>query len=550
MKNMIKIAWLLLTTTILAYGCYDDKGNYNYTDINEVGIKTDETLNVRLPKGDDSTLVRIIPELSQTLSDNESNLSFLWTKVADILEEPVEYGTQKICSLYVKAGTKDFKIRLTVTDASTTVKWYKEIALKMIPPFSNTYFVLQEIGGNSVLGAVDGEGDAGMVIPNVYKEETGKELPIAGKPIALVGNEKYGSVCPLPESFYYLYGCNKKQRTIAIVTGEDVMVLNAENFKNIHTDRLNGMMRCIHGFTPKPEKLLSVEDLGEVLINDGKLYWANMDGYSLFRTVTTANAETFSAQNVGTLGKKGYIVYDDSKQRFLVCLQESDFYYETGHNKPIFNGSSAPADNNGATVEKIGKTDVENKFNPDRIEGINKILDIISGGPRFAHTYACALGSDNTIHIYRFNANGWPASDAIARCDGYFRFALPEGIRNGEELSFATSSSYDGILFVAGGNKIYKLDTKRSHPKLSVIYEYKNTAAKITCLKFKYTDTYYDTPYRYQLAAAIDNGSDNSIVEILLNSAGDASHNKQGIHEYKGFGKIIDFAYSFKFKYQ
>ena len=90
MKNMIKIAWLLLTTIILAYGCYDDKGNYNYTDINEIGIKTDKTLNVRLPKGNDSTLVRIIPELSQTLSDNESNLSFLWTKVANIMEKPVE----------------------------------------------------------------------------------------------------------------------------------------------------------------------------------------------------------------------------------------------------------------------------------------------------------------------------------------------------------------------------------------------------------------------------------------------------------------------------
>ncbi|MFR3331355.1 MAG: PKD-like family lipoprotein [Odoribacter splanchnicus] len=550
MKNIIKIALLLLTTTMLAYSCYDDEGNYSYTDINEVGIKVDETINVRLPKGDDSTLVEIVPELSQSLLENESNLSFLWTSVAGLKEESVEYGRQKICSLYVKADSKDFKMRLTVTDASTTVKWYKEIALKMVPPFSNSYFVLQDVGGSSVLGAVDGEGEAGFVIPNVYQVELGSEIPIAGKPIALVGNETYGSVCPLPENLYYLYGCNKKQRTIAIVTEQDIMVLNAENFRNIHADNLATMMKCIRDYSPAPEKLLSAEGHGEMLINNGKLYWANMDGYSLFRSVTMNDSETFSAQNVGALGKKGYIVYDDSKQRFLVSLKGSDFYYETDYNKRIYNGSSAPTDDNGATLEKIGKTDVENEFNPDQVEGISKVLDIISGGSGFTHTYACAIGTDNMIHIFRFNADGWPNSDDIARCDGYYHVALPEGVQNGEELSFAVSSAYDGILFIAGGNKIYKLDTKRAQPKLSAIYEYENSAAKITRIKFKYPNTYYQTQYKYTLAASVDNGGDNSIIEMLLNSAGDVSRDNQSIHEYKGFGKIVDFAYCFKYNYQ
>ncbi len=549
MKNIVKITLLLLTVAMLTYSCYDDKGNYNYTDINEVGIKLNETINVQLPKGDDSTLVEIVPELSQSLLDNESNLSFLWTNVANISEKPVEYSRQKICSLYIKANSKDFKLRLTVTDGSTTVKWYKEISLKMIPPFSNSYFVLQEVGGNSILGVIDGEGDARIVIPNIYKNEIGTELPISGRPIALVGNETYGSVCPLPESLYHLYGCNKKQRVITIITDQNAMVMNTGNFRNIHSEYLNTMMKCIRDFTPAPQKLLSVEGHGEMLINNNKLYWANMDGYSLFRTVKMNDSDTFTAQNVGALGKKGYIVYDNSKQRFLVCLKGSDFYYETNYNKAIYNGSSAPTDNNGAILETIGKTDVENKFNPDHVEGIAQVLDIISGGEYFTHTYACAIGTDNMLHIFRFNADGWPASDNIARCDDYFHVTLPEGIQNGKELSFAISSGYNGILFVAGGNKIYKLDTKRAQPKLSVIYEYENAAAKITRIKFKYPDSYYETQYKYQLTASVDNGSDNSIVEISLNSAGDVSRDNKGIHEYKGFGKIIDFEYSFKFTY-
>lgn len=547
MKNIIKIALLLLTTAMLAYSCYDDEGNYSYTDINEVGIKLDETINVRLPKGNDSTLVEIVPELSQSLQENESNLSFLWTSVAGLNEESVEYGRQKICSLYVKSDSKDFKIRLTVTDASTTVNWYKEIALKMVPPFSNSYFVLQDVGGSSVLGAVDGEGEAGIVIPNVYQMELGSEIPIEGKPIALAGDERYGSTSSMPEFMYPDWGWNIKQRIITVVTDRDVMVMNAESLRKIHADNLNTMMKCISGFNPAPKKLLYAEGHGEMLINDGKLYWANMDGFSLFRTVTIGDDDTFSPQNVGALGKKGYIVYDDSKQRFLVCMQGSDYYYDININKPIYDNEVSPSDDNGAMLEKIGKSDAENEFNPDRIEGISKVLDIISGGPGFAHTYACAIGTDNMIHIFRFNAGGWPASDKTPRCDGYYHVALPEGVQNGEELSFAISSAYDGILFIAGGNKIYKLDTKRAQSKLSAIYEYENGAAKITRIKFKYSDTYYDTLYKYQLAASVDNGGDNSIVEMLLNSAGDVSRDNQSIHEYKGFGKIVDFVYSFKY---
>ena len=548
MKYINKITLLLITAVTLLCGCYDDEGNYSYTDINEIDIKLDKNINVRLPKGDDSTLVQIVPELSQSLLENESNLSFLWTSITEMGQKPVVFGTQKICSLYVKSNTKDFKLRLTITDASTTVNWYKEISLTMVPPFSNTYFVLQEIGGKSVLGAVDGEGSAGVVIPDVYKEETGTELPIQGKPIALVGNEKYGSTCPLPEDFYPWYGYNKKQRITAIVTDQDIMVLNAETFKNVHPQNLKDLMRCIKGYIPGPQKLLEAEDMGEMLINGGKLYWANMDGYSLFRTVTMDNSETFVAQNVGSLGRKGYVIYDSSKQRFLVCMQEGSYDYEQYYNYPIYAGATAPQDTYGPKATAVGKTDVDNVFNPNHVEGVAKMLDIICGDPS-DHAYACALGTDNLLHIYRFNAGGWPASDEIARCDGYYKVDLPEGVQNGEELSFATSSPYDGIIFVAGGNKIYKLDTKRSHPKLSVIYECNNAAAKITHLKFKYTNQYGQAPYRFQLVAAIDNGSDHSIVEILLNSAGDASRDEGSIIEYSGFSKIIDFAYCFKYQY-
>ena len=47
---------------LLFVSCYDDKGNYDYEDINTVAVELDELYSVRLDK--DTTLT-IVPRLSQ-----------------------------------------------------------------------------------------------------------------------------------------------------------------------------------------------------------------------------------------------------------------------------------------------------------------------------------------------------------------------------------------------------------------------------------------------------------------------------------------------------
>lgn len=75
MKNMI--LWVI--GLLLFSACYDDKGSYDYHDINEVAITLPTSQGVRLPKVD-SVLVEITPDLKQTLVENESDLVFLWEK--------------------------------------------------------------------------------------------------------------------------------------------------------------------------------------------------------------------------------------------------------------------------------------------------------------------------------------------------------------------------------------------------------------------------------------------------------------------------------------
>lgn len=79
MKKMIKYTILWIVGLLLFSACYDDKGSYDYHDINEVAITLPASMGVRLPKVD-SVLVEITPELEQTLAENESNLVFLWER--------------------------------------------------------------------------------------------------------------------------------------------------------------------------------------------------------------------------------------------------------------------------------------------------------------------------------------------------------------------------------------------------------------------------------------------------------------------------------------
>ena len=40
MKGFVKINSFLLGSLLLLLGCYDDKGSYNYHDINEINIES------------------------------------------------------------------------------------------------------------------------------------------------------------------------------------------------------------------------------------------------------------------------------------------------------------------------------------------------------------------------------------------------------------------------------------------------------------------------------------------------------------------------------
>ena len=73
MKVMKQVFYILIVFLLTA--CYDDKGNYDYEEINTITVHLDDVYSYRL---DGDTTVCIIPELSQSLQKNKDNLEFMW----------------------------------------------------------------------------------------------------------------------------------------------------------------------------------------------------------------------------------------------------------------------------------------------------------------------------------------------------------------------------------------------------------------------------------------------------------------------------------------
>lgn len=569
MKRFINIAVFFLTGVFLLLACYDDKGSYDYHDVNEVVIDLPAAVSVRLDKKD-SVSVKIEPKLSQTLEESEAQLTYVWErerKNSSGLSEWIPCGKEKVCELWFKPeDVNSLSIRLRVQDnREDGSEWYKQTTVQPIVPYSRSWFVLQYNEGKCVLGAVDGEGSGGEVIPDAYKLDMGQELPISGTPKYLLTEWLYGST---QGSFI-----NAQQPVIFIGTDQDVYLMNAVSFKQIWPYReMLHIKKVQHDETFVPEWLASHTslNLGEILCDDGKLYMANADGYAVYYPLSWENDADVSdfkvTKAVPFMGGMGFILYDEQNHRFLKVGAYNDVmegYMDNQYFRKYGNENYFKPNNVKRYLTKIGENPrVENEFDPDNIGDDKEMMDM--------NIYCDADGaygvlaiffstSDRKLHVYDLNADGFREKSEKARCVGKYTFDLPGGM-SVNDVSVVTSYVYGKTIFFAGGNKIYKVDFNRTVPKISLLYEHQDPNVRVTGLKFK--NSFYNTGYNvdpndwdsqwiwndfpYCLGASLDyGGNEGGILVMKLTTAAEVDPDNE-ILEYKGFGKIVDFGYSAK----
>lgn len=166
MKNILKF----LLPAILLSGCYEDKGNYDYTldSMNEItSVKftpdviettTGKLIEARLAQTKDDT-VHIVVDLEQTLEKDFTNLDFRWYRTysdnsGKVIKDTV-YTKGFLDVILPKNTMVEQDVLLQIYDNTTELSHYSAFKFKTRPPFKNSLFVLHGEKDERQLGNIE-----------------------------------------------------------------------------------------------------------------------------------------------------------------------------------------------------------------------------------------------------------------------------------------------------------------------------------------------------------------------------------------------------------
>lgn len=540
-----------LVSMTLVQSCYDDKGNYDYHAVNDMKVEIPEA-KIRMPKENPAT-VTLTPELTQTLAENEDNLTFEWKKLkpdAKIgsmrLADYTDYSTGKICQVEVEPNNPEsIGMMLIVTDKATGQKWYQLGKVAVVKPLNPAWFVLQEDADQKgIVGAIEGDPDGFFAYADVFKSETGESFSLEGKPLAIAAKGNYGYSSMGGTMFANLTIATDKN--IATYSPSTLTMKYGTN-KILFENALNNV--------PVNLSYYKMDKKGEMFVTDKKAYFAYDDGwcvpYSVYDKQVNSDGEEEQVAFLPTCSAtfSNYVLaYNPATHRFRIGSAFSSMmdyfgtsyyysqYYRKGSQwkdkKPlVFRDLSEDADGNYA-------------FDPSNVDASLQILDILRGGDNGNYAYAVmASEGASQITVFRFSN----ADDPL--CAGKYTIDLDPSI-DLKTAKFAASQAYSAhFIFMAAGNSVYRIDMERQ--KIEKIYSYDADAnAKIACLKFRDPED-AENGNGMILGFGINISAGQGLLgELKLTIAGDVDRSENASYIFQDannrFGKIVDISYNYE----
>ena len=540
-----------LVSMTLVQSCYDDKGNYDYHAVNDMKVEIPEA-KIRMPKENPAT-VTLTPELTQTLAENEDNLTFEWKKLKPDAKigsmrfaDYTDYSIGKICQVVVEPNNPEsIGMMLIVTDKTSGQKWYQLGKVAVVKPLNPAWFVLQEDADQKgIVGAIEGNPDGFFALAVVFKSETGESFALEGKPLAIAakGNYGYGSMG------------GTKFANLTIATDKNIATYSPSTLtmkygtnKILFENALNNV--------PVNLSYYKMDKKGEMFVTDKKAYFAYDDGwcvpYSVYDKQVNSDGEEEQVAFLPTCSAtfSNYVLaYNPATHRFRIGSAFSSMmdyfgtsyyysqYYRRGSQwkdkKPlVFRDLSEDADGNYA-------------FDPSNVDASLQILDILRGGDNGNYAYAVmASEGASQITVFRFSN----ADDPL--CAGKYTIDLDPSI-DLKTAKFAASQAYSAhFIFMAAGNSVYRIDMERQ--KIEKIYSYDADAnAKIACLKFRDPED-AENGNGMILGFGINTSAGQGLLgELKLTIAGDVDRSENASYIFQDannrFGKIVDISYNYE----
>lgn len=530
---------------LLVASCYDDKGNYTYQEVNTLDVSLNKVYSVRLDK---DTTVTIIPQLSQSLQENEDNLEYTW------LHSTTNHnfyghgkfdtvGLEQNLNFHIDPEAKNLAyahyFRLNVYDRITDIEYPVNTTIELIKPYVGSWMILHRKNGQTELGSVEYIGGDIVVQEDAYYEETGKRF--TGKPQALMS---YTTSCKY-------YGTGSGWNMFTVITDDPVESGVYCQWK--HFEKKDSLTRMVaplaqNSFDFQHITLADGDGTASALLLSGGMLYQSPRAGKIYESAADLEGEV----NI-TLASKisnNALLYDEAGHRFAFYYNTSDGLGVKKYDPLYFSESEENTNLIKAIPTRDGNVSA---VNPNKLPEDQKVLYLGTGyqyASAWTSVYAYALAKNDTrCFVYEFNPRGFNYSDNVS-FNGYYTINIPQGLD--ESAVFASTPPYSGLLFYASGNTVYRLDFKQAGGKATAIY----THAGGKAVKMKFAKRYlsssnafdaYEFDVQYSLGIGFDMGNGKGDFVILnlssTGSVGGDSEHYPAKQVYTDFGEITDFVF-------
>lgn len=202
MKNNIYLYIILAFVSFGSWGCYKDKGNYDYHPISELSItQFDVTNGYSVTLGD---TLSISPVFERSLPAAGDNYSYEWSFFIQYAAERV-LSTDKNLKIKINESPGVYTLQYRVTDKNTGILYHARTTLTVKTDVYEGYMVLNEVDGKSRLDMLSYNSTA-----RVFTQYTdilkikGSSLPVQDKPYKVLCTRVYNAFS-YSDSLYGIY---------------------------------------------------------------------------------------------------------------------------------------------------------------------------------------------------------------------------------------------------------------------------------------------------------------------------------------------------------
>lgn len=492
---------IYIIVPILLSSCMKELGNYDYKEVNEIKIDSVNTIYNALQYSP----LNIVPQISQTSDNNESNLSYLWLCTVDAVIDTLSKERNLNKEIVYAPGT--YSCNYYVIDNNTGIFSIAKFQMNVQSALGEGLLVLSNKDGNAKLTYIHGNGS---IIQ--YPDYLGKNGVAVNYHTKAYNSPDYISVM-----------CNDGIGGVMLDPASLTKKFNLSNFFYIPPKIMNPQ-----SYTRSQDYYKSLPNYGstyngnlytEYICNDNKIHMRYAYGANLKMDAPMVSPDDKGYKASPHIFGSNYgptcMVFDEKNSRFI----ETQGTYSTKM-YPI----------------KIKTTTIRKPFDPDNL-GANMQLIFGDFGPSLsgnAKMYMIfdSLGQKHFLEAIHYYGNFTPAKK--------FKLNIPINSKTKFGVSYVTP-----CFFYSENNKIHNFDVEVQTSQLR--YSLPENE-EITCMKSEYfspkndKNQYYFDHIRLYVGTkgTAVNGNVGSVYILKMN----ADNTLTLIESYKNIAaEIVSFAW-------